>query len=303
MIFDHLVFYWQEGADSHVQRQRMNGNPFPLDFIEKRFCEMQPSRRGRYGPFPAGINGLVTLQIPNPHSSLAIPPNVRGERRKTNPPQGPTYIPVANQAQPPKAMGNSPQEFTAKSLFEKHNRPVADLAGTLHQAFPLTGSILASPIKPGPGFLRPLFPHQEDFNFPPALLFADQAGGPDFCVIGHQDIPRLQIFRQLVKTAMIYGSRSPVKNHQPRMIPRVHGLLSNQPWRKMVIEVLKFHRIAEKAQSFADTTPLFSSGNFSDIYVLIIIFQDGTVIHPFFSHSFGPPLTQAHAMPPAEPRE
>jgi hypothetical protein len=215
MIFDPLVLNRQEGADSHMERQRMNRNSFPLDLIQKRFREMQTRRWGRDGSFLAGINGLVTFYIPSPHCPVAIPPNVRGQGWKPNPSDGSIHIPPATQAEAPETMGISLQEFRAQLLLEIHRRLAANLARTLHQAFPLAGRLPSSPVNPGRGVHRPFFPYQDDLYFPPALLFPDQAGGPDFGVIDHQDIPRLKVFRQLAKVVVSHRLSSPVQNHQP----------------------------------------------------------------------------------------
>ena len=64
-----------------------------------------------------------------------------------------------------------------------------------------------------------------------------QAGRKDLGVVDHQNIPGVEIFRQIPKNAVCDGAIAAVKNHQPCAVPGIGGFLRNQLFGQIVPKI------------------------------------------------------------------
>ena len=89
-------------------------------------------------------------------------------------------------------------------------------------------------------------PEEQDFHRDAGILLdAEQARGNHAGLINDQRVSRIQVIDNVKEMPVFYGAILPAVNQQAALIPRFHGGLGDQLFRKFIIEIGGFHALSD----------------------------------------------------------
>jgi len=215
-----------------MQREKTNLRAARGDLRQQRLGEMQPRRGSRHRSAGPRKDRLVALPIRFQAGTIRAG-DIGGQGNLT---QG---------VQPLQDIGRS-RETQAAVAFRigfNHNRLHAAGAGArILNLNP--GSRPRPPGRPqhGPPVIDGVFLQKQRLELPSRKrVYATEAGGNHARIIEHQRIPRMQIFNQIRKTAVLKASRVAMQHQQARLITLRRRRLGNQLRRQLELKIRSPH--------------------------------------------------------------